>query len=210
MNTRLEANPSMYQAPGLPAIAPAQSFSPAAAREPLLTSSFQTPGPAAGSPQQYSSLHQNTFIPDTRYVHSQSSPIHAAQPTPGQILANPVRSSSLSQSQMSQPPESNGVHYRRDPNPPASLAQPLRPSPPYNQFCEHMRPQLEADSYPREQIQARIDEEWRKLSPDNRALWDDRYNDQMREYEQQMDDWKRAQRRFGDVTPVSGRGGAFR
>jgi len=73
-----------------------------------------------------------------------------------------------------------------------------------------MRPQLEADNYPREQIQARIDEEWRKLSTDNRALWDERYNDQMREYEQQMDDWKRAQRRFGDVTPVGGRATGFR
>lgn len=208
MTTRIDANPSLYQPHSLPAIAPAQSYSPAAAREPLLTSSFQTPLPATGSPQQYSAMPQGTFIPDARYAHTQPSPVHAAQPTPGQILASPARS--LSQSQLSQPQESNGIHYRRDPAPPPSLAQPVRPSPPYNQFCEHMRPQLEADNYPREQIQARIDEEWRKLSSDNRALWDDRYNDQMREYEQQMDDWKRAQRRFGDVTPVGARASAFR
>jgi len=208
MNPRIDPHPSMYQQPGLPAIAPAQSYSPAAAREPLLTSSFQTPAPAAGSPQQYSTVHPGTYVPDTRYAQTQSSPSHSAQPTPGQVAANPTRS--LSQSQVAQPPEPNGIHYRRDAAPPPSLAQPVRPSPPYNQFCDHMRPQLEADNYPREQIQARIDEEWRKLSSENRALWDDRYNDQMRDYEQQMDDWKRAQRRFGEVTPVAGRGSGFR
>jgi len=58
-----------------------------------------------------------------------------------------------------------------------------------------MRPQLEADNYPREHVQARIDEEWRKLSNENRALWEERYHEQMREYEEAMDTWKRMQRR---------------
>jgi len=203
MDQRIDPTPSMYQQPGLPAIAPAQSYSPAAAREQLLTSSFQTSIPAAGSPQQFPAVQPGTFIPDTRYVQTHSSPIHTTQPPTIQIPSNPTRSHS--QSHIPQQQDSNGVHYRRDTGPP-----PVHPNPPYNQFCEHMRPQLEADNYPREQIQARIDEEWHKLSQDNRALWDDRYHDQMRDYEQQMDDWKRSQRRFGEVTPVAGRSSAFR
>lgn len=67
-----------------------------------------------------------------------------------------------------------------------------------------MRPQLEADSYPAQLIQSRIDEEWRKLSPENRQLWDDRYNEQMMEYEASMDQWKRGKR--GEPAPPGAAG----
>ena len=70
----------------------------------------------------------------------------------------------------------------------------MRPEPPVRQFYEHMRPQLEADSYPAQHIDIRIDEEWRKLSAENRALWEERYQEQMRDYEEQMDEYKRASR----------------
>ncbi|KAK5079321.1 hypothetical protein LTR64_002257 [Lithohypha guttulata] len=136
---------------------------------------------------------------------NQSSPNHphpAAQ-TVGPVIHHPIttttRSNSVSQPaqlqvQEREEPASNG--YERLINPPSthSAAQPVRPSPPYLQFCEHMRPQLEADNYPREHLQSRIDEEWRKLSQENRGLWEERYNDQMRDYEDQMDIWKRTQR----------------
>lgn len=77
-----------------------------------------------------------------------------------------------------------------------------------------MRPQLEADHYPHEQVQTRIDEEWRRLSPENRELWDQRYNEQMIEYEAEMDLWKRSQRRVpgepsGLSTPAGGRSSGF-
>jgi hypothetical protein len=58
-----------------------------------------------------------------------------------------------------------------------------------------MRPQLEADNYPADQIVARIQQEWDNLSTENRALWDRRYEDQMMEYTQAMDEWKRLQKR---------------
>lgn len=201
-------NPSLYQPPGLPMIAPAQPYSPAAAREPLLTSSLQTPVPIAiASPQQRTAPKPGFTPSGYEWMNpgNQSSPNHphpAAQ-TVGPVIHHPIttttRSNSVSQPaqlqvQEREEPASNG--YERLINPPSthSAAQPVRPSPPYLQFCEHMRPQLEADNYPREHLQSRIDEEWRKLSQENRGLWEERYNDQMRDYEDQMDIWKRTQR----------------
>ena len=197
-------NTTTYQQP-FPNIAPASSFSPAAVREPLLTSSFQTPvpaiAPAVPSPSQYSAPQQS-FASESRFpvIANQSSPIHGTNTIPGgpavhhpQVISRPA---SLSQSsQTAQPPIASGEQngFRSSTSvPPAP--QPVRPNPPYAQFCEHMRPQLEADAYPREHIQSRIDEEWRKLSGENRSLWDERYQEQMREYEEQMDEYKRATR----------------
>lgn len=203
------ANPTLYQQTSLPAIAPASSYSPAAAREPLLTSSFQTPAPAittaipVGSPQYSHQSQPQQFIQDSRFAHS--SPLHTASAQP--LHASQTRVPSLSQAQPI--PEANGFPRVNA----VQMPQPVRPKPPYEQFCDHMRPQLEADHYPREQIQARIDDEWRRLSTENRELWDQRYNDQMVEYEQEMDNWKRTQRRVtGEttalVTPVGGRSSA--
>lgn len=196
-------NQGVYSHPGLPAIAPANSYSPATAREPLLTSSFQTPVAAvvaSGSPPTYSVSSQPQYSQEPRYAGApaHSSPIHTHTSIQSGAIHHPVQSQSRSTS-LSQPvqpsipvTEQNG--YRAPAVATPSVPQPVRPSPPYNQFCEHMRPQLEADNYPREHIQSRIDEEWRKLSAENRGLWEDRYLDQMREYEEQMDVWKRAQR----------------
>ena len=61
-----------------------------------------------------------------------------------------------------------------------------------------MRPQLEADDYPLEQIESRIEQEWRNLSPDNKQLWEDRYREQMMEYTQAMDEWKRHQKKINN------------
>lgn len=195
-------NSTLYQQSSLPAIAPASSYSPAAAREPLLTSSFQTPAsvitPAAplGSPQYSHQAQPQPFIQDSRF--GQSSPsaqsLHASGPRA------PIVSQPHPQPEPNGFPRTNGVQ----------LPQPVRPKPPYEQFCDHMRPQLEADHYPREQIQTRIDDEWRRLSAENRELWDQRYNDQMLEYEAEMDTWKRMQRRLagepaGVVSPAGGR-----
>lgn len=195
MNANAQAvNPTLYQQTNLPAIAPASSYSPAAAREPLLTSSFQTPASVVttavpvGSPQygHQTQPQPQPFIQDSRF--GQSSPSHTASAQP--LHASTPRAPIVTQSH--QQPESNGFPRTNG----VQLPQPVRPKPPYEQFCDHMRPQLEADHYPREQIQTRIDEEWRRLSTENRELWDQRYNDQMFEYEAEMDTWKRAQRRL--------------
>lgn len=194
-------NPSVYQPQGLVNLAPANTYSPAAVREPLLTTSFQTPVPAAASPQQYSAPQH--FTQESHFpAAAQSSPIHNHAPAQP-IIHHPVttRQPSGGQPPQMQPvqpvqpvePVSNG-YSRNEVIERSTLGQPVRPSPPYQQFCEHMRPQLEADNYPREHIQSRIDEEWRKLSSENRGLWEDRYNEQMKDYEEQMDIWKRTQR----------------
>lgn len=75
--------------------------------------------------------------------------------------------------------------------------QPVRPEPPFRQFTDHMRPQLEDDSYPADQIDARIQQEWNQLSAENRGLWDQRYQEQMVDFTRDMDDWKRQQRQQG-------------
>ena len=65
-----------------------------------------------------------------------------------------------------------------------------------------MIPQLEADDYPADQINARIRQEWQNLSEENRGLWEARYGEQMIEYEREMDAWKREQRRLANVNGV--------
>lgn len=82
--------------------------------------------------------------------------------------------------------------------------QPVRPEAPYQQFTDHMRPQLEDDAYPPDQIDSRIQQEWRDLSQENRGLWEKRYADQMKEYTDAMDEWKRNQKKFNNsVSGVS-------
>lgn len=78
-------------------------------------------------------------------------------------------------------------------------AAPVRPRPPFEQFTDHMTPQLQADSYPPDEIIPRIKEEWANLSSEDRGLWEQRYEDQMMEYGHQMDLWKRGQRRSTGV-----------
>ncbi|RMD41659.1 hypothetical protein DV735_g3504, partial [Chaetothyriales sp. CBS 134920] len=74
---------------------------------------------------------------------------------------------------------------------------PVRPDPPFKQFTDHMRPQLEADDYDPKQIDSRIQSEWERLSPENLRLWEVRYHDQMAEYTRLMDEYKRQQRQQG-------------
>jgi len=52
-----------------------------------------------------------------------------------------------------------------------------------------MEPQLLADDYPEEEIPHRIQVEWDNLSSENRGLWQQRYDDQMIEYDALKDDY---------------------
>jgi hypothetical protein len=72
---------------------------------------------------------------------------------------------------------------------------PAHPAPPFEQFTAHMMPQLIDDNYPREQMGAKIKELWDGMTTGERGLWDQRYQDQMLEYERGMDEWKREQRK---------------
>ncbi|EXJ95387.1 hypothetical protein A1O1_00508 [Capronia coronata CBS 617.96] len=177
---------SVYQQSSLPNLAPANSsYSPAPPPiDPAaMTSSFRissaTPQ-AVGTPGA-----QPQLAPEPRY--GQSSPIamnqHLGMPYHGSTQPRPP---SLSSNTV----DSNGVGRA-----PTVATRPERPETPYNQFTAHMRPQLEADNYPQDQIAARIKAEWENLSAENRKLWDDRYEDQMREYQAAMDAFKRASRR---------------
>lgn len=175
-NTPGESVPNMYQQSTLPNLAPAGAFSPADPHDPaMLTSSFRI---ASTTPQA------QPHIGDSRYP--QSSPLQADQhsTTPYQVSGQ-HRPPSVSRNG-----DANGLG--RAGNVPM---RPERPESPYVQFTAHMKPQLEADDYPQEQIPARIQAEWDGLSPENRKLWDDRYQDQMREYTVAMDSYKRATRR---------------
>lgn len=72
---------------------------------------------------------------------------------------------------------------------------PAHPPPPYDQFTEHMTPQLFDDNYPQDQMPGKIRELWNGMTPAERGLWEQRYQDQMLDYEKGMDEWKREQRK---------------
>jgi hypothetical protein len=72
---------------------------------------------------------------------------------------------------------------------------PVRPPAPYEQFTTHMTPQLIDDNYPPDQMSAKIKELWNGMTPNERGLWEQRYQDQMLDYEKAMDEWKREQRK---------------
>jgi hypothetical protein len=76
---------------------------------------------------------------------------------------------------------------------------PVRPAAPYEQFTAHMMPQLIDDNYPREQMAAKIKELWDGMTTGERGLWDQRYQEQMLEYERGMDEWKREQRKVNSA-----------
>lgn len=82
---------------------------------------------------------------------------------------------------------------------------PVRPSAPYEQFTAHMTPQLIDDNYPPEQMAGKIRELWNGMTPGERGLWEQRYQDHMLDYEKGMDEWKREQRKVnsGGYAPVN-------
>ncbi|KAH0840910.1 hypothetical protein FOPE_06402 [Fonsecaea pedrosoi] len=186
MNTTTpgEAAPNMYQQTTLPNLAPASSFSPVPPHDPAtLTSSFRINSSTPQAPANPASQQQ---FPDASYP--QSSPIPGDQHLP-------VPYESPSQQRPPSIPAAPEVGANGVARSSGAPVRPERPEAPYVQFTMHMRPQLEADDYPPEQIPARIQAEWDGLSADNRKLWDDRYEDQMKEYTVAMDAWKRASRR---------------
>jgi HMG (high mobility group) box len=151
-----------------------------------------------------SSFRVSSSTPATLQAPTQPHyPIPQQQP----ILNSPYQSHSLQTSQL--PPIAHSYPQGSDPSAHAYQfhLQPTRPQPPFEQFTEHMRPQLEGDNYPPSEIASRIKEEWATLSDENRHLWEQRYQEQMLEYEAQMDQWKRDQRL--NPRPMNGVGGSF-
>ena len=180
-NTAPPPNPSMYQQPSFANLAPANPFSPAAPRDPAaLTSSFRV---ASSTPQP-------GVVP----------PFYPQQTYP----ADYAQSSPLAQSSLNQPSHTDGPSGSPSAPAVAPISRPTsnplpppppRPDAPFVQFTEHMKPQLEADQYPLEQINTRIQQEWDHLSAENRGLWDVLYENQMMKFTSQMDDWKKLQKR---------------
>ncbi|KAK5196103.1 hypothetical protein LTR99_008089 [Exophiala xenobiotica] len=186
MNTTVPGEPisNMYQQSSLPNLAPANSFSPAPPHDPTtLTSSFRvssaTPQ-AAGTP---------SFQPPSggEPHYGDSSPISS-----NQQLAMPQYQSPY---QVPAGMAANNVDGNGTGRSGAVTHRPQRPEPPYMQFTAHMRPQLEAHQEPEELIPDMIQAEWDGLAPENRRLWEVRYQEQMTEYTAAMDAYKRATRR---------------
>ncbi|RMZ83092.1 hypothetical protein DV738_g1184, partial [Chaetothyriales sp. CBS 135597] len=130
----------------------------------------------ARSTSNYSFQHEPSAASDQKSPH----PPHAQHQSPTSPSQGPSQSNSFTQA-----------------TPPLNPVPPVRPDPPFKQFTDHMRPQLEADDYDPKQIDSRIQSEWDRLSPENLRLWEVRYHDQMAEYTRLMDEYKRQQRQQG-------------
>ncbi len=198
MNTNPPGEPAsnllyQQQQSTLQNLAPANSFSPIPPGDPAaLTSSFRLN--SSSTPQVVPNAAGGGGG-DSRYGF-ESSPTAAAQhvgmPYHGGGSSSSATHGGRPPSLPSNTVDVNGTTGRAST---AILSRPVRPESPFIQFTAHMRPQLEADDYDPEFIPNRIQEEWDGLSVENRKLWDDRYQEQMREYTIAMDAYKKATRR---------------
>lgn len=170
-NHAADSPAASYHQSALSNLAPASSFSSATRQDqPSLPSNYRVSSAAQANAQQHQRIGSDPY-------YGQSSPAPASHHHSIQIPSQNVNPGE----------EVNGVVV-------GHLSRPERPDPPFVQFTQHMQPQLEADNYPEAQIPNRIQIEWDNLSNDNRKLWEDRYQEQMREYTADLDDYKRALR----------------
>lgn len=201
MTTTPGPNPStyIYQQPGPLGLASTTSLpSPTARRESAAVTALTS--------SRNNNTTQAAPAPTLGLAAQQPYPSDVRQSSPAPAAASASQSGSFSH------PNTTKAEPSSFGSPAASSAparqnlppQPVRPSAPFKQFTDHMRPQLEADSYPDDQIESRIEQEWRDLSIENKELWQRRYAEQMMEYTVAMDDWKRSQKRVNNsVTGLS-------
>ena len=162
---------AVYHQSSLPSLAPAQSHSPIAPHDPaMLTSSFRL---------------SSTGVPAGRVP---------AAFDPQQLADRPHAFANVNQGPMSQ--VDGSVSPAMLAAGPTLAGPPVRPAPPYDQFIAHMTPQLVEDNYPQDQMAGKIKELWEGMTAGERGLWDQRYRDQMVDYETAMDGWKREQRKM--------------
>ena len=163
-----------YHQSSLPSLAPAQSHSPIAPHDPaMLTSSFRV---------------SSTGVPAASI---------AAAFNPQQLADRPHGFAHVNQGPTSQ--TDGGASPAMLVAGSAVAGPPVRPAPPYDQFIAHMTPQLVEDNYPPEQMAGKIKELWEGMTAGERGLWDQRYRDQMVDYEAIMDGWKREQRKINSA-----------
>jgi hypothetical protein len=168
--TATPINPGYHQS-SLPSLAPAQSHSPIAHHDPsMLNSSFRVLSsgvPVASVPAGYISQPLGERAHNFSHVNSTAMSQLDGNPTPTVAAASAA----------------------------IVTGPPVRPPAPYEQFTAHMTPQLIDDNYPPEQMPGKIKELWNGMTSVERGLWDQRYKDQMLDYEKGMDEWKREQRK---------------
>lgn len=173
-----------FHSSGMPHIASANEFSPAASAQPLepQNSSFRiassTSNPASTPLQPHPGPHQ--------VFHQSPTPLH---PTMGPGL-----------------PQAGTIDRSLPPLPPL----PVRPTPPFDQFTAHLIPQLQADNIPSADIGPKIRETWNEIGETGQEPWKKKYGEEMMAHEKAMDEYKRAQREGSRGTKfVNGAGGGF-
>ena len=184
-----------YHHSSLPNLAPATTYPPTIAHQESTTFAPLAPvAPPLPRPSFYG--QQNPQRPHQQPQHF-SPPLAPsfATPTPAYSNTNMVQTAS-------EPGVPATTSSYAAPYPPHE-GPPPRPRPPFEQFTEHMIPQLQADNYPPEDMDKRIKHEWTQMSAHDRHLWDQRYQEQMVEYEQGMDEWKKEQRRKQEIRNAS-------
>lgn len=170
-----------YHNSSLPHIAPANTFSPAR--------TAQVIEPHSSSFRATSSTSNTTQIP--LQPHPAPHQAHQQSPTPMHQTAVPALHHSTTLD-ISLPP------------------QPVRPTPPFDQFTAHLVPQLEADNIPSAEIGPKIRETWNGIGEVGQEPWQRKYAEEMMIYERAMDEWKRVQREGSRGSKfVNGGGGGF-
>ena len=166
-DTPVAATPlnAAYHQSSLPSLAPAQSHSPTASHDPAMLTSSFRVS-STGVPAGFNP--QQLADRPHAFAHVTQGPVSQADGSvsPAILAAGPTLA-----------------------------GPPVRPAPPYDQFIAHMTPQLVEDNYPQDQMAGKIKELWEGMTAGERGLWDQRYRDQMVDYETAMDGWKREERK---------------
>ena len=84
---------------------------------------------------------------------------------------------------------------------------PVKPLEPFQQFSQHLKPQLEDDNIPPEGIAPKIEETWHDIGQVGQAPWQAKYDGEMQLYELQLEQYNHAE--GAAVTLVNGSGAGF-
>ncbi|KAL9112591.1 MAG: hypothetical protein Q9227_003162 [Pyrenula ochraceoflavens] len=186
-------NGSAYgPSPGsLPQLLPAHSASPSLSHRDNIPSSYQSAVPGMASTPIQPPIEAQPPPSYQSYQNAHDHSPSATRPTSGHTFYDPHRD----------------IQYQSAPEPQRPPNAPERPLVPREAFEHHQ--QADAAAHGRaidESLAVEIQHRWEALPEEARHAWEEKYWEEMKVYEQGMDQWKRANRGASG----GGSGGGFR